>query len=139
MLHQVLSLMTGAYVAPITPTVTSVTVARHTAGSCKSPRGTGIATAAVTRVTFAIANEDFAHYSTKIYLGGVLKATLTSHATTYDYTVSGYVYDDNVSYHPSFIFKVDVVLNSDGVTIPAGGTKTAATYTDDFGNCTGSL
>lgn len=125
----------GAYVAPIGPTVTALSAATHVAGSCKTPRGTGIATPASVRVTYAIGNADYVNYSVKIYRDGVLVSTRSSAATTFDSSISGYVQGDNEAYTPVIVYRVDVVRSSDSHVM---STK-SYTFSDSFGNCTGPL
>ncbi len=139
MLNTLLGVMAAsAYVPPVQPSVTSVTVSLSTGGACKSPRGTGVSPSAIVRATFAIANSNYALFTTKVYKDGALRKTLTAAGTTTDdFTVTGYVAGETGhSFTANYVWRVDIIRNSDNVVV---STRTSATYTNEFGDCSGPV
>lgn len=127
---------TGSSAPAIAPSVTSATISLPQAGACKSPRGTGVSPSAVVRATWAIANADWVNYTVKVYKDGSLRKTITAAGTTTDdFTVTNYVQGDTGHMFTSaYVWRVDVVRNSDSVVV---NTLTAATYRQQFGDCSG--
>jgi hypothetical protein len=129
MLHQMLGLM-GAYVAPTTPSVTSVVASIPNGGSCS---GTHVGTSAVIRATYAIANPDYTNYVVKIYMNGVLQITRTAPGTVYD-LANGLVLGSSGHSTPlSYLMRVDVVRIATGAPV----SSKSSTVDGDFGDCSG--
>jgi len=132
MLLQCFGVMGGVYVPATEPSVSSVTVALLSAGACS---GTHIGTRATVRASYTFANADFTAYTAKVYKDNVLRQTITSGSTTHDdYTAPGVAGDPNNSSTVHWVWRVDMVRNADSAVI---STKTAATFTDSFGDCSG--
>ena len=132
MLLQCFGVMGGVYIPATEPSVATVTVALQSAGSCS---GTHVGSNAVVRASYTFANANFTAYTAKVYKDNVLRQTITSGSTTHDdYNAPGVSGDPHNATTVHWVWRVDMIRNADSAVI---STKTAATYTDSFGDCNG--
>ncbi len=125
----------GASAPAVTPSVTAITVATLSGGTCS---GTHLSTSASVRVSFTVTNTDTSNYTIKVYKDGVYVSSTTGGSNHVDYTVGGYVTGHSGGFISSYVFDARVVRNSDGLVIPGAG-KTASTWVEEYGLCSGSV
>ena len=125
----------GSSAPVVTPTVSAISVATLSGGTCS---GTHLSTSASVRVSFTVANADAANYTIKVYKDGVYVNSTTAASNHVDRTIGGYVTGHSGGFVSAYVFDARVVRNSDGLVI-AGAGKTADTWVEEYGLCSGGV